>query len=216
MDVIARFDRGPGEEVRVAIVTRHGQTWLEFRVHRMSPADEGGAEGFSLPTALLGELDRAIQAAREALRQPEAPPRREGGAPAAPAAPRAGMPIVGRWGGQQGRIDARLPLACAVEYAIRGRASGGETPQRRGGRTTDISQTGLGLLLPERISILNVLRVDLRLPQGVLSLLGEVVWAQSSRAADAAAEGFRHGLRFTEVGPEERRRLDHLLADLGG
>jgi len=210
MGVIACFDRGPGEEVRVAIVTRHGQTWLEFRVHQTSPADEAGAEGFSLPTALLGELDRAIQAAREALRQPQAPP------PAPPAAAPAGMPVLGRWGGQQGRIDARLPLACAVEYIIRGRASGGQTPRRRGGRTTDISRTGLGLLLPERISILNVLRVDLRLPQGVLSLLGEVVWAQSSKAADAAAGEFRHGLRFTEVGPEERRRLDHLLVGLGG
>lgn len=206
MDVIARFDRSPGEEVQVAIITRHGQPWLEVRVRQTSHAVEGGAspEGFSLPMALLGELDRAIQAAREALRQHEAP--------AAQTVRRAATPVLGRWSGQKARAHPRVPLECAVEYAVRRQASEGEAPPRRRGRTTDISRDGLELLLPERISIFNVLRVDLHLPQGTLSLLGEVVWAQSSKAA--AAAGIRHGLRFTEMGPQERQRLDRLLEDL--
>ncbi len=222
MQEVARFDRGPNEEVRVSLTDRQGQTFLELRVH---PDPPDAPETFRLPATLLGELDRALQAAREALRLREAAPQPSPGTPERPGTgsaspsshvPRAGMPIVGRWGMQSGRTDVRVPLECFVEYSVRGRGAGAEKPPRRRGRTIDISRHGLGLLLPERVSIFNVLQIDLHLPQGVLSLLGEVVWAQLSKSADPTGEGCRHGLRFTEMGPEERRHLDRLLEDLGG
>ncbi len=221
-DLIARFDRGPREEIRASLVNRDGQTYLELRVYDKPVGSEqepfASPEGITVPLRLFDKLCRAIQAVEVALRRrnllprevPPAVTQMVGGEAVVVRAPAPTAPV--RTDAQQpGRTELRLRLDCTVEYAVRGRPRQGREPERRHGRTKDISRTGVQVLLPERIPVLTLLHVTMRLPVGVVSLPCEVVWVQHAAAPDLAREGCRHGLRFTEVGPEERHLLDRLM-----
>ncbi len=220
MEVIARFDRGAHEEVRISLAEQQGRPYLDVRVYHKWPL--GGAapspEGIRLPLELFGALGRAIEAAGGQLRrraalspeEPAAPPGVDTRSTLAPA-PGGGRLLSGSPERPGGRAEARLPLTCPLEYTVRGASRGREDPLLGRGRTADISRGGMQVLLPQRVSVLNVLLVTLQMPWGFLSLVGEVVWAQLSRAAQPAGGGVRHGLRFTDVGPQERHVLDQLL-----
>lgn len=220
-DLIARFDRGPREEVRASLVSREGQTYLDLRVYDKPIAGEQepfpSPEGITVPLGLFDKLCRAIQAVEVALRRRNLLPRETpgitqmvGGEPVVPAAPRPAAP-AGSEAQHVGRTELRLRLDCAVEYLVRGRPGREQEPERGRGRTQDISRTGVQVMLAEWIPVLTILHVTVRLPVGVVTLPCEVVWAQHAGGTDAPREGCRHGLRFTQVGPEERRLLDRLL-----
>ncbi len=220
-DLIARFDRSPREEIRVSLVNREGQTYLELRVYDKPIGGEQepfpSPEGITVPLGLFNKLCRSIQAVEVALRrrnllQREVPAVTQmvGGETVVMGARRPAAPPDTE-GQHLGRTELRLRLDCAVEYVVRGRARRDRVPERRHGRTKDISRTGVQVVLPERFPVLTILHVTLRLPVGVLTLPCEVVWAQHPSAADLTREGCRHGLRFTEVGPEEGRLLDRVL-----
>jgi len=225
MDVIARFDRGPREEIRVSLVNREGQIYLDLRVFRKSATSTReplpSTEGISVPLALFGKLCRAIQAVDEAVRRRKLLPREAlgaapvlGGEPAGAPGSRAAAAAAARAEARHlGRTDLRLRLECPVEYVVRGRSREPHEPERRLGRTKDISRTGAHAMLPERIPEGTVLDVTLDLPAGSLSLACEVVWAQHSTIMEIAREGCRHGLRFSGVGQEEGRLLDRLLSE---
>jgi hypothetical protein len=99
-----------------------------------------------------------------------------------------------------------------VEYSVRGAAELLGGPARRWGRTRDLNGTGAQLALPERIPVLTPMDLTLHLPAGEISLPCEVVWAQLSAGTVGVAKACHHGVRFTAVGPEQRRILEHLLA----
>ena len=130
--------------------------------------------------------------------------------------PRPTPPVGERWGTRQGRAHPRPPLACPVEYTVRGRAKLAQVPERRRGQSVDISRNGMQVLLPERLSTLNAILIALHLPQAVVAVACEVVWAQLTQGTPRAEGGYRHGLRFTAVRPHDRRNLDRLLEDIGG
>ncbi len=225
MDVLARFPRSPHEEIWIVLTARQGHPYLEVRVHHSAPPGEATAspEALGLPVALVDELSRALQVARAQLSQrgllpaPEArPPESEPRVPPPDAGRRGGLPTLERLTNQHGRVHPRVPLEVPLEYAVRGRS-----PEATGlpwgqGRTVDINRGGLQVVLPERLSVFTVLAVTLHLPMGALSVVCRVVWAQFTGGIDLAATGCRHGLAFTEVGAEERRRLEGLLEELGG
>lgn len=225
MDLIARFDRGPREEIRASLVNRDGRTYLELRVYDKPATAEqepvAHPEGITVPLALFGKLSRAVQAVEVALRRRnllsrEAPEitQAPGGVPAmVSGSAAAGAPAAGEWTQQLGRTDLRVRLDCPVEYAIRSRLRPEQPAPRRRGRTKDISRTGVQAVLPERVPVLTALQVTLHLPAGVITLPCEVVWAQHLGAADVARDGCRHGLRFTQVGSAEYGLLDRLVGD---
>ncbi|HYB74607.1 MAG TPA: PilZ domain-containing protein [Candidatus Sulfotelmatobacter sp.] len=223
MDLIARFDRGPQEEIRASLVNRDGQTYLELRVWNKLGAREQepfpSAEGIRVPLALFGKLARAIQAVEVALRRRnllpgEAPEVTQmvGGAPAAVRKPAVSAPPAVAVGGQPlGRTDPRVQVDCPVDYAIRSRQKPARPVVLRRGRTKDISRSGAQVVLPERVPILTALQLTLYLPVGDITLPCEVVWALHPAGGDIVREGCRHGLRFTQVGAAEHGLLDRLV-----
>ena len=223
VDVIARFDRSPEEEIRACLVTRAGEQFLELRVFRKAgpgePEPLPSAEGISLPLRKFANLSHAIQQVAEALRQGKLLPHtstgqgpKGNGTPGPMPAPRPSVAPVARWAGRhQERRAGRIPMDCPVEYALRRAADRLADADRRRGRTRDINHGGAQLVLQERISVLTRLSVTLYLPVGVISLPCEVVWAQLSGVTVMAGRECRHGVRFTAVGPEEGRVLDRLL-----
>ncbi len=223
MDVIARFDRSPQEEIRACLVTRAGQQFLELRVFRKAapgePEPSPSLEGISLPLGQFADFSLAIRAVEEALRQgnllarpsPAQAPKLNGTPPPIPG-PRPCVSPLARWAGRhQGRRAGRIPLDCPVEYVVRRPSDRLPEADHRRGRTRDINHGGAQLVLQERISLLTQLTVTLHLPVGVISLPCEVVWAQLSGSTVMAGRECRHGVRFTAVGPEEGRVLDRLL-----
>ncbi len=225
MDVLARFRRSPHEEIRLLLNARQGQPYLEIRVSHLARPGDGTVswESLGLPVALVPDFAQALQSASAQLGQrgllargePAAP---EPGPPAPPLAAgrQGGVQPLGRPMGQAGRATLRVPLACAVDYAVRSSPLGATGPARGRGRTVDLSRQGLQVVLPERIPAFSVLAVTLHLPMGALSAVCQVVWAQLPTPRDLSAAGCRHGLAFTELGPEDRRRLEALVDDLGG
>ena len=214
MELLARFDRSPHEEIRLTLISWQGDPCVEFRVYSRALPGGGvvGPESLHVPVGGLEELEWAVQIARERLRQRKPPPPAAEDSPG----PRAGLPLAGRVGVHQGRAHPRPPLTCPVEYAVRGRTGEGKDPEWRRGQSLDVSRNGLQVLLPERLSVLTPLQIALRLPRAALGVGCEVVWAQLSQGAARAGEGYRHGVRFTDVEPRARRSLDLLLEDIGG
>ena len=224
---LARFDRGPFEEVRISLVQLQGRTYVELRVYRKAMGGVGepgpSPEALLIPVEMLDRFQRAIQIASDGLRR-----RTAQGAPAPP-------PIVQMVGGDaevmdapqgepppvaphkpmyigakaHGRADRRILLDCPVEYVVRERQ--GEAGERRQGRTKDINPFGAQIVLPERIPVLTHIVLTLRLPETSLTLLCEVVWAQFIRGADLERRGCCHGVRFLDVGAAESRILQRLL-----
>jgi hypothetical protein len=80
-----------------------------------------------------------------------------------------------------------------------------ELGQLINGRTTDISASGLGCMLPIQMSPGKVLMVSFSLPS---RLGGQVVHARA-RVMNSMlqAEGFRTGLLWTEIAEETRRKI---------
>ena len=224
MQVIARLDRSPHQEIRVGLVTRQGQTYLDLRVFTKPSEGERSplrsVEGISLPLAAFPNLHRAMQAVADVLCQRGAPPREAprvspmpGGGPTVASQPQPFVPMAGHRDGRHlGRRAGRIPVDCPVEYSVGGAAEALDGPARRWGRTRDLNGTGAQLALPERIPVLTPLNLTLHLPMGGISLPCEVVWVQLSTGTVRIAKACHHGVRFTAVGPEQRRILEHLLA----
>ncbi len=215
MELLACVDCGPAAEVRFLLVDWQGHLSLEIRVFQKTPtgADVAQSEGLRFPVEVVANLERAIRSVGDGLRRRGIAPERTGalpeglgGGPRGTPAGRRSLPALGRWGVHQGRTEERVPLECPLEYAVRA--------QRQRGRTVDIGRGGLQVLLPERISTLNRLYVTLHLPGETLSVLCEVVWAERTQGM-GPAQGYRHGLRFRDVGPHERDCLERLLTELG-
>ncbi len=223
MDLIARFDRGPHEEIRAYLVALEGQTFLELRVFPKSSAGDpdpaASSQCISLPVGQLTTIYRAIQIMQGVMSQRDASSRNEpavfqmvDGEPTPMSVPLETVRTAGRWGvRRRGRSAGRLPLDCPVEYTVRGGAGRTRGPEGRRGRARDINRTGAQVALPERLSLLSHLHLTLHLPVGVISLPCEVVWAQLSGNSILAGKDCRHGLRFTAVGPNENQVLDRLL-----
>ncbi len=224
-ETLAVFNRGPFEEVRVSLVRRGDQNCLEIRVYH-KPLGGGPAlptaEAILVPQALLDKLHRALQMAgdtlrRRALEARDEPPmvQMEGGdakvvglPPGAPLRP--GPPAPARFGVMaHGRADRRIPLNCPLEYAVRAKQE--QTAEWRNGRTKDINRIGMQVVLPERIPVLSTIVLSLQLPDGPLTVMTEVVWAQLARGPDLATKGCCHGLRFIALGPMELQRILRLL-----
>ncbi len=214
MELLARFDRSPHEEVRLTLTSWQGSPCVELRVYSRALPGGGvvGREILRVPVAALERLEWAVQIARERLHQRESPSRAGGGLPGPPA----GFPVAVRVGVHQGRAYPRAPLACPVEYAVRSRAGEGKDPEWRRGQSLDVSRNRLQVLLPERLSVLTPLQIAMQLPQAALGVECKVVWAQVSQGVAGAGEGHRHGVRFTDVEPRARRSLDLLLEEIGG
>ncbi len=227
-DVIGHFDLSPRGEIRASLSELEGRPYVELRVCLESATGERellhGQDGIKVPLDLFGKYCRALHAVSEALRRrdllPLEPPgitQMVGGELTVVSGPRAPAPIFGRCEvGHLKRSPGRIPLDCPVEYRVRGGLREARNPERRRGRTKDISRAGAQVVLPERISVLTVLLVTVDLPVGVISLPCEVVWAELSRAKPIAGESYRHGLRFIEVGPQERWTLGRLLEPIVG
>jgi hypothetical protein len=225
MDLIARFDRGPQEEIRASLVNRDGQTYLELRVWNKLGAREQepfpSAEGIRVPLALFGKLARAIQAVEVALRRRNLLPgetpdvtQMVGGAPAVVPAPEMGRtPTLGAVAQPLGRAAPRVLVDCPLDYTIRSRQRPVRPVVLRRGRTKDISRTGAQVVLPERVPILTALQVTMHLPVGDITLPCEVVWAVHPAGGDVVREGCRHGVRFTQVGAAEHGLLDRLVSE---
>ncbi len=220
MDLIARFDRGPREEVRVSLVSLGGETFLELRLYYRPGAGHGepisGPECVRIPVSLYGKLARAIEAMegallRRGLLAHEAPEITQmvDGLPTAMASP---GPAAGAPGGagrsQRARSELRLRLDCPVEYR-----DPSHPDRRRQGRTVDISHTGVQVILPERLPVLSLQQVTLHLPLGIVALPCEVEWTEHRPAHEVDQVGCRHGLRFTQVGPREYQVLDRMLGE---
>ncbi len=224
MDVRAHFERGPDGEIRIVLTIRQGQRHLDLRVYHPAPPDQAAGATATLGrlAALVDKLARALRIAGGQGDEPDLPPagdtRPQAASARAPAVAgrRSGLPPVGRVTHQDGRGHPRAPLNVPVEYAVRRRSPEAREFPRGRGRTVDLSAEGLQVVLPERLSLFTALTVILHLPGGTLALGCRVVWAQSSREVDPAVAEYRHGLAFTDVGEEERRRLEALVAELGG
>lgn len=237
MDVLARFERGPLEEIRVCLVRQKRRTALEMRVYAKPMAGRGdpfpSAEGITLPLELFDTLYGALKAVDETLRrQGVLPPDRKlrpfetgeitqmvGGEPTVITTPRPPAESEGvvTWQIRHlGRGDARLTLECPLEYTLRGKQPGEPKGGRMQGHTKDISRTGVQVVLRERIPVLTMLHVTMHLPVGDVSLPCEVVWAQRAAPAEIARQGCRHGLRYTAVTPRDAQLIEQLFKQAQG
>jgi hypothetical protein len=80
--------------------------------------------------------------------------------------------------------------------------------RREGGWIRDLNLRGAWVELPERVPAGSALALALDTPTGDLTLLAHVAWTCSG-LRDAP---YLHGLRFTGLTPERRRRLQVLIA----
>jgi hypothetical protein len=98
------------------------------------------------------------------------------------------------------RRHARAPALLSVEVEVEGEQSDD--------LATSLSEGGLGLLVTRHIPPNSELVVRFRVPSApthVIEARGRVLWTQRSRRPDE--EGYRCGLFFTAIAPEDRRRL---------
>ena len=240
IDVLARFDRGPLEEIRVSLIREKRRTSVDVRVYGKPMAGGGdpfpAREGITVPLELFDTLVAALHIVDSTLRKRGVLQRDRitghieatditqmvGGETTVVSTPRPDLEEsgVGSWSTKHlGRADVRLALDCSVEYAVRGRQARAQEPERKRGRTKDISPTGAQVVLRERISVLTMLHVTIRLPVGDVSLPCEVVWSQRASPTEIARDGCRHGLRFTAISPREasllRLLIDHRTGAAG-
>lgn len=123
------------------------------------------------------------------------------------------------WDGKERRRHVRFKKALEVTYVIE------KKPHLRDGKTVDISEGGLKLLLAEKLAIGTMMDLHIAIPCSDKTtdteMEGEVVW--SSEARDDAISGkrlFYSGIKFFAI-PEPRGTsligyINSLAEDSGG
>lgn len=102
------------------------------------------------------------------------------------------------------RYPVRLPLLYKLKDAARVRAGMGWT--------RDLSEGGACLELADRLEPSSPLRLLLQTDQGSLEVPAEVIWSGKS---GAAGEGVLHGVKFTQIPPDQHQSLRDLLLRKG-
>jgi len=108
------------------------------------------------------------------------------------------------------RRHPRFETALPIEY---GRI---DSPKNRSGHTSNISETGAMISLPEQIEVGKKMRLKIFFSLGrelnTIEATGGVVWTNT----DMERKGYyRSGLKYEDISPEDTQRLRSLLNRFG-
>ena len=126
-----------------------------------------------------------------------------------------GMVPLGRlrrfWLGAERRRAPRYRVNWSVRYE---RLE--SPPTHGGGHTRDVSQTGAGLTLREKLPIGSLIRVEVLSPQekNPLQMTAEVIWLKEVAPAGEGAGSARQffvGIRFHRLNPQIEQRIVQAL-----
>lgn len=117
------------------------------------------------------------------------------------------------------RTERRRAPRYRVNWGIRYSRQEGRGPARQEGSTRDVSQTGAGLTVQEKLPVGSFLDMELALPESSSSLCvrAEVMWTKEMPLPEPSPpeEGrtFFVGIRFQGIDPELEQRLRKALGD---
>jgi len=108
------------------------------------------------------------------------------------------------------RRHPRFATALPIEYGRIG------SPENRSGHTSNISESGVMISLPEQIEVGRNLRLKIFFSLGreldTIEAAGRVVWT----SIDTERKGYyRIGLKYEDISPENMQRLRSLLDRFG-
>lgn len=113
------------------------------------------------------------------------------------------------WDGKERRIHERFKDSLDVVYTVLKNAQ-----INKNGKTIDISEGGLKLLLDQKLSLNSVLMLKVVLPdpKNEAELEGKVMWCEEDKAGDASGKRFfYHGIKLTAIRePSGRNFTDYL------
>jgi len=117
------------------------------------------------------------------------------------------------WKGKERREHVRFNKALEVEYIVEKK-----THLRSNGKTVDISQGGMRLLVDEKFAKGVILDLKMKLPKTnrVVEVEGEVVWSEDAETDDPSGKRFFYaGVKFLGIKEPAGKHLAEYLKSIG-
>lgn len=118
-----------------------------------------------------------------------------------------------KYNGPERRLYPRTKLGVSIRYKLHNPEGGLQV--FREGRVTDISEGGLLLEAPEKLSVNDVLEFKLKLPEVSHSMLlhGSVVWVKE---VGPNLWLYKCGISISEIDPNDRKQIAKFVASQHG